>query len=463
MRTIALYGTVAAIITTALVLFTTFGGPRYSTEAFYGLRHAWDPPQRPGRLTPPGSHSASQDPASSPGTHFDFRRDATNYGLSESQCNAAFPDLFKEIERAVQYREKVGKMSVEELDVGWRGDGIVRAMIHKNRLYIIDAHGVWDHNHRPRSLATLNAINRAVTASSEPLPDIEFTFTDHDSALIEAKGNQTTWAYSRLAHQESLWLMPDFGFWGWPDVNLRSYSELQEILEEDEDDFLDKVPKLVWRGAMAVAAHDVRAGLIEHSKNQLWSDVQTLDWSNKTDIDSKLLSMQDHCGYMFTAQTEGNTNSGRLKYLLNCHSILMSHDLRFIEHFHHLLRDSGPVQNYVKLRRDFSDLPSKMESFLNPSSPAHSQVIADNALRTFRHRYLTPAAEACYWRALVRGWSSVQGFKPQVWEEMEVQDDWRGGKKSKKRIRGAPFESYAIMEEVEWEVPAKGRTVCVEE
>jgi hypothetical protein len=57
----------------------------------------------------------------------------------------------------------------------------------------------------------------------------------------------------------------------------------------------------------------------------------------------------------------------------------------------------------------------------------------------------------------------VQGFKPQVWEEMEVQDDWRGGKKSKKRIRGAPFESYAIMEEVEWEVPAKGRTVCVEE
>jgi hypothetical protein len=33
--------------------------------------------------------------------------------------------------------------------------------------------------------------------------------------------------------------------------------------------------------------------------------------------------------------------------------------------------------------------------------------IADNSVKTFRERYLTPAAEACYWRQLVRAYAEV--------------------------------------------------------
>ena len=113
--------------------------------------------------------------------------------------------------------------------------------------------------------------------------------------------------------------------------------------------------------------------------------------------------------------------------------------------------------------RDFSDLPKKMRSLLKPSNFLSTRKIADNARQTFRERYLTPAAEACYWRSLIRGWAGVQTFEVQGWKEKMVEDPTTGRMKVKRTMRGAPFEAYAIMEEVEWEVPAKARKMCIDE
>ena len=148
---------------------------------------------------------------------------------------------------------------------------------------------------------------------------------------------------------------------------------------------------------------------------------------------------------------------------MNCHSVALIHELNWVEHYHHLLTPSGKEQNYVKLKRDFSDLPGKMKKLLKAENRDQTRSIADNARSVFRERYLTPAAEGCYWRSLIRAWASVQGFEPQVFEDREVEDDWRGGKRSRRKFRGAPFESYAIMEEVEWELPAKARKMCIDE
>jgi hypothetical protein len=398
---------------------------------------------------------------------FNYKRDGKSYGLSEEQCYAAFPKLFVEVDRAVEHRRSIGKnISLSEVEVGWRGDGIVRVLVRDNHLYIVEARGVQDRNHRQRSVATLHGLNRAITAYQGKLPDVEFSITDHDSAMIDMDSNITTLAYSRLPKQETLWLMPDFGFWSWPYVGMRSYAELQASLDESEDDFLDKVPKAVWRGGLKVAGADLRRKLIEVSRGQSWADIRAIDWKNATDIEAGLISMEDHCDYMFTVQSEGNTYSGRLKYLLNCHSIVLSHELNWIEHFHHLLRSSGSEQNYIKLRRDFSDLPTTIKKYLHPPTLQDTgRLIADNARRMFKERYLTPAAEACYWRALIRGWASVQGFEPQKWMETKEPDwhDGSGGSKIKKRPRGVPFESYAIMEATDWDIPAKARRICVDD
>ncbi|KAF2218723.1 glycosyl transferase family 90-domain-containing protein [Elsinoe ampelina] len=390
--------------------------------------------------------------------------------LTESQCHSAFPHLFTEIDRAKAHRAH-NIITPSELTTAWRGDGIVRAMIHSNQLYIIEARSVWDRNHRPRHLATLHALHRALVSSPEDLPDIEFTITDHDSpdfGVQPGEPGHTTWAYSRLPSQPNLWLIPDFGFWAWPDVNLRSYGEMRRRIttpsttgaqdQEQEQAWADKKSELIWRGSVHVGSHDVRASLIEQSQDKPWSAVAAMDWGNKTDVAAKLIGMEDHCGYKFVAQTEGNTYSARLKYLLNCGSLVIAHEHKFVEHFTHLLRKGGEEQNYVQVRRDWKDLGRVMRWLLEEEGDRRAEEVARRSREVFRDRYLSPAAEACYWRELVRAWREVQGFEPKFWEEIE---EGKGKEKKKvRRARGVPFESYAIMEATDWEMPTKPRKIC---
>jgi len=60
---------------------------------------------------------------------FNSTRDAGNYGLSTEQCDAAFPGLFQELERAASYRKAVGRITLDDVDPSWTKAGVVRAMI----------------------------------------------------------------------------------------------------------------------------------------------------------------------------------------------------------------------------------------------------------------------------------------------------------------------------------------------
>jgi hypothetical protein len=107
--------------------------------------------------------------------------------------------------------------------------------------------------------------------------------------------------------------------------------------------------------------------------------------------------------------------------------------MQWIQHHHYLFVANGKDQNYVEVERDFSDLERVMEHLL--AHPEEAQRIANNSVRTFRERYLTVAAEACYWRALIQGWASVS-FKPEIYERSP------DGELSE-RPRGMRFENFA--------------------
>jgi len=105
------------------------------------------------------------------------------------------------------------------------------------------------------------------------------------------------------------------------------------------------------------------------------------------------------------------------------------HKRTWIEPHHALLVSSGPQQNFVEVENDFSDLEDKIAELLE--QPERAAQIAANGVETFRDRYLTPAAQACYWRRMIRNWKEVS-FEPQGWEFVD----------GVKRIRGIPFETY---------------------
>lgn len=108
-------------------------------------------------------------------------------------------------------------------------------------------------------------------------------------------------------------------------------------------------------------------------------------------------------------------------------------------HYYHLLNPDGLDQNFVSVRRDFSDIETKIRYLFGDREAA--QRIADNAVATFRDRYLTLAAEACYWRRLMRNWSEV-AVSPRLYQYVKV--NLTGNSQVKKRLRGIAFEEVAV-------------------
>jgi hypothetical protein len=143
-----------------------------------------------------------------------------------------------------------------------------------------------------------------------------------------------------------------------------------------------------------------------------------------------------------TDDSTGRSYSGSLKYRQLCRSVIVSHKMQWIQHYHYLLRNNGTNQNFVEVERDFHDLSAAMEDLLD--HPEKAKRIADNSVQVFRERYLTQAAEACYWRRLIRRWKDVQGFEPMLYM---AEAGGAAKKDEKSRVtreqkRGVRFETF---------------------
>ena len=314
-----------------------------------------------------------------------------------------------------------------------------------------------------RAFAILGSIHRAITAFNGLIPNIEFTFSIEDIANLEDSGKWPLWALARPHDHEEQWIMPDFGFWAWDTNLVGSYEQVRLGIAQQEPAMLEKRPQAVWRGATLSQYNSIRGDLLEVTRDKEWADVREVNWYEEPNEESNhFIKIVDHCNYLFLIQTEGmrwryafNQNqvlqantlagisySGRLKYLLNCQSVSIIHERGWIENFHHLLVAEGPNQNYVEVQRNFSDLPEKVEQLL--SDPERVERIANNSVATFRDRYLTPAAQACYWRRLFWAWHSVS-FEPQAYQKVvTVLEKTQNITSTTLEWRGEPYQTYLM-------------------
>ncbi|EXJ89791.1 hypothetical protein A1O3_02858 [Capronia epimyces CBS 606.96] len=361
---------------------------------------------------------------------WNYTRDAGNLLLDSEQCEQAFPGLFEEVERPMKGRAK-SHITVDEIDSIPRRNGYVRAMIFDQQLYVIaTTGGIYS-----RELATLHALHRAIISSPEPLPNIEFAFNTDDRIP-----SVPLWGYARRKEDTNIWLIPDFGFWSWPETKVGTMREVQlkATLTEQVDgwSWSTKLPKLLWRGA--TMGLELREKFLEVTKDKPWADVKALKWKDNDSMVNDLKSMPEHCQYKYLAHTEGNSYSGRLKYLQSCQSVVVAHKMDWIQHHHPLMRSSGPQQNFVEVKRNYMDLAEKIAWLETHNEEA--EAIASNSVHLFREQYLTPAAEACYWRKLIHGWASVS-FEPEFFEIVDGKKIWRG----------LPVESFMLERRLEWD------------
>lgn len=64
----------------------------------------------------------------------DWTKDFNRYGLTAIQCSSEFSSLFHEIERAVAHRYRIGKVKESDINLDWKSEGAVRAMIYNQKV-----------------------------------------------------------------------------------------------------------------------------------------------------------------------------------------------------------------------------------------------------------------------------------------------------------------------------------------
>lgn len=180
-----------------------------------------------------------------------------------------------------------------------------------HQLYILEVKFSGNRHDSTRALAILHALDRAVTASPSPLPDTEFSFCVSDTC--DPTHTHTIWALSRLAEDEKMWLMPDFGYWAWPLDLVGGYEQIRAEIVANENEsksgqgWNKKIPKVVWRGA--IKTNKLRETLVGVTRGKIWADVQGMQWKNRTHVSewsvANAIPMVDHCAYQFVLQTEG--------------------------------------------------------------------------------------------------------------------------------------------------------------
>ncbi|KAL8276741.1 hypothetical protein RQP46_010850 [Phenoliferia psychrophenolica] len=282
---------------------------------------------------------------------------AQSLSLTHAQCDVSFPKLWPQIEQR---------------------PGGARVAIIDGQMFV-KKYEPYTHS-STRTQAVLGGLYEAVTASVEPMPDVDMTFHPQDKG-----GPGTGFSMTRSYLEGAAWLIPDFGFYSWPEPVTTGYKGVWRKIErvESEVTWENKVPKLFWRGAFLAP---IRDALRKAADRMPWGDIGGIEWGNKG---KGSLPLWDHCRYKYLAHAEGfgGAYSGRLKYLLDCRSVIIAHELHWDQHFHAAFdsNSSSPNQNIIILKgKDWDELGQTM-TFLE-ENPERAELIAANAWRTLHGR-----------------------------------------------------------------------------
>ncbi|KAK7187134.1 hypothetical protein DPSP01_004043 [Paraphaeosphaeria sporulosa] len=359
--------------------------------------------------------------------------------LSETECRASFPELFKEI----KYAANSGKVMLTKDDGDYQG--LVQGWIKDNRLYILTTAPDKTSQILHQRTAILSQLHRALLTSPARLPNTPFAFVVNDSP------RNHSWAFSRPNKQSdyNLFVMPSFAFWSWPSPTLGAFdATVSRIVSLEETTPFDrKIDKVAWRGTPwfnPLGHPTLRQDLLKATRHREWADVAALNTST-----DNALAIEDFCRYKYVMYTEGVTYSGRLPYHQACESVLITSPLTYLTHTAWLMkpivaedliaafangggeghsngRHEAPLPllqtvrdwraaNAIYVSSKFEDLEEVI--MLLRAHPEVAQRIARNQRETVVERgYLSAAAEVCYWRALIKTWA-VSVVKGDEWEK----------------------------------------------
>ncbi|KAF7549905.1 hypothetical protein G7046_g8188 [Stylonectria norvegica] len=377
----------------------------------------------------------------------------SHLALTDAQCRQTFPQLNSDLDAA---------LSQGSFDLKYGKGAVLNGKIENGELYILHAprKGELSSLMLQRQTASFNQLHRAIVTSPEPLPDIAFILAIHDIPTA------SSFSFARPAHplaHDHTFPIPHFSFWSWPLPFIKSIHSAARAIAalEAQTPFLEKDPRAVWRGTPwfnnGAGPHPrVRQDLVAMAKGAGWADVQALDWEANGRDAKNALNIDDFCRYRYIIHTEGVGYSGRLQFHQLCESVVLSPPLEWMQHTSHLIKPTfsstilnpefsanyssartreawamdypATEANMVFVSPDWSDLEATVQWLEQHPDIAAGIARRQRALYA-ENGYLSPAAEVCYWRALIRGWSKVA--KP-------VGQEWH--------VEGMSFEEFVVVQ-----------------
>ncbi|CAO1624644.1 unnamed protein product [Parajaminaea phylloscopi] len=378
--------------------------------------------------------------------------------LPQTVCRAEFPLLYPQLEELKSHWKQRG--GIQKADV----DRLEKAAASQDRWawarVIIKDGRLWIRSYRngadTRQRALLALLNNAIvsdpafasgiqnsTGTSDLLPPVDIVMSTGDRDGFPGYDEGPGWVLTKRikdAKAVGTWLTPDFGFLGWPEAQSPTYPEVVDLQRKEEEmwQWQRKDDRAFWRGFPNY--YPIRKDLMERTREashlpagheDAWADVFATTFGGETGPEYRpLVKLEEHCRRKYLIHSEGNSYSGRSKYLFSCRSITIAHPLEWTQHFHPaLISDpNNPKQNYIELKGPGFDgleetvrglwesdgrqsgsqgwwAKAKAKGVLGDRSAIQ---IADNARDSLRDRYLTPAATACYWRAALEAYSQAQ-------------------------------------------------------
>ncbi|KAE8736434.1 heavy metal-associated isoprenylated plant protein 26-like [Hibiscus syriacus] len=250
----------------------------------------------------------------------------------------------------------------------WAYTGITRDMVERARatanfrLIIVNGTAYVEKYHRSfqtRDVFTLWGILQLLRKYPGKIPDLDLMFDCVDWPVIKSvdyggpNATPPPPLFRYCKDDETLDIVfPDWSFWGWPEIRIKSWVPLlNDLMEGNQRTKWDeREPHAFWKGNPAVA--ETRQDLLKCnvSDTQDWgARVYAQDWGMVSRHGYKTSNLADQCIHRFKIYVEGSAWSVSEKYILACDSPTLLVKPRYFDFF---TRGLKPLHHYWPIKSD---------------------------------------------------------------------------------------------------------------
>ncbi|KAJ0021115.1 hypothetical protein Pint_32547 [Pistacia integerrima] len=160
------------------------------------------------------------------------------------------------------------------------------------------------------------------------VPDVDIMFDCMDKPVIDrtTNGPLPLPLFRYCTNQRSFDIpFPDWSFWGWPETNLRPWSEEFPDIKvgSHAKNWSQKFPLAYWKGNPDVAS-PLRVELLKCNDTERWgAQIMRQNWTEEAKDGFEKSKLSNQCKNRYKIYAEGFAWSVSLKYILSCNSLAL--------------------------------------------------------------------------------------------------------------------------------------------